>query len=101
MQDAITMAGMLWHGMEIFTASIHPTVEECLRLAREAEVLVGTIAWRYGRIPEGSDISITEMEHDVAKERLMFLITPELPVNLGKDYDEDPDRHNTCWKLKA
>jgi hypothetical protein len=47
-QDAITMAGMVWHGMEIFTASTHPTVEECLRRVREADLLVGIIAWRYG-----------------------------------------------------
>jgi hypothetical protein len=31
-QDAITMAGMVWHGMEIFTASTQPAVEECLSL---------------------------------------------------------------------
>jgi hypothetical protein len=32
-QEAITMAGMVWHGMEIFTASSHPTVEgRCSRL---------------------------------------------------------------------
>ncbi len=30
-QDAIAMAGMVWHGMEIFTASTRPTAEECLR----------------------------------------------------------------------
>ena len=75
-QDAITMAGMVWHGMEIFTASTRPTVEECLRYAREADVLVGIIAWRYGWIPENSDKSITEMEYDAAKERLMFVLDP-------------------------
>ena len=35
--DAITAAGMVWHGMEIFPASTRPTVEECLRFAKEAE----------------------------------------------------------------
>lgn len=45
-QDAITMAGMVWHGMEIFTASTRPTVEECLRYVKEADLLVGIIAWR-------------------------------------------------------
>jgi len=34
-QDAISMAGMVWHETEIFTASTHPTVEECLRYARD------------------------------------------------------------------
>jgi hypothetical protein len=36
-QDAITMAGMVWHGMEIFTASTRPMAEECLRYAGEAD----------------------------------------------------------------
>jgi hypothetical protein len=40
-QEAITMAGMLWHGMEIFTASARPTVEECLRYVQEADLLKG------------------------------------------------------------
>ena len=74
-QDAITMARMVWHGMEIFTASTQPTVEECLRYAREADLLVGIIAWRYGWEPDGQK-SITEMEYDAARERLMFLIDP-------------------------
>jgi len=30
-QDVITRAGMVWHGMELFAASTRPTVEECLR----------------------------------------------------------------------
>ena len=71
-QDAITTAGMVWHGMEIFTASTRPTVQECLCHAKEADVLVGIIAWRYGWEPEGQDKSITEMEYNAAKERLMF-----------------------------
>ncbi len=64
-QDAIAMAGMVWHGMEIFTASTRPTVEECIRLVGEADVLVGVIAWRYGWVPDGEK-SITEMEYDAA-----------------------------------
>ncbi len=73
-RDAITMAGMVWHGMEIFTASTRPTVEECIRFAGEADVLVGIIAWRYGWEPDGDEKSITEMEYDAAEERLMFKI---------------------------
>ncbi len=45
-RDAITMAGMVWHGMELFTASDLPTVE-CLRLTEESDLLFGIIAW-YG-----------------------------------------------------
>ncbi len=78
-EKAITKAEMVWLGMEIFPASGAHAVEECLRYVREADVLVGIIAHRYGFIPEGSDISITEMEYDAARERLMFLIDPSLP----------------------
>ena len=94
------MAGMVWHGMEIFTASTRPTVEECLRYAREADLLVGIIAWRYGWEPDGQK-SITEMEYDAAKERLMFLIDPELPVNTEKDFDPGPERRKKQEKLEA
>jgi len=43
------MAETVWHGMEILTAGKEPTVDECLRFAREADVLVGIIVHRYGR----------------------------------------------------
>ncbi|MGD9325028.1 MAG: SUMF1/EgtB/PvdO family nonheme iron enzyme, partial [Desulfobacterales bacterium] len=97
-QDAITMAGMVWHGMEIFTASTQPTVEECVRLAKEADVLVGIIAWRYGWVPEGQDKSMTEMEYDAAKERLMFQL--DQPMNPDKDCDPLPDRWKKQDKLE-
>ena len=89
-QDAITMAGMVWHGMEVFPAGIRPTVEECRRFSGEADVLVGIIAWRYGWEPEGEDKSITEIEYDAAEERLMFLIDPSLPINSETDFDPGP-----------
>ncbi|MDR4504091.1 MAG: SUMF1/EgtB/PvdO family nonheme iron enzyme [Candidatus Scalindua sp.] len=99
-EDSITMAGMVWHGMEFFEASTRPVVEECLRHAREADVLVGIIAHRYGWEPDGMK-SITEMEYDAVKERLMFLIDPELPVNQQKDYDEGSDKWKKQEKLEA
>ncbi len=99
-QDAITMAGMLWHGMEIFTASTRPVVEECLRHVREADLLVGIIAWRYGWEPDGK-ISITEMEYDAAKERLMFQIDSSLKVDPDHDFDPGPKRWKKQDKLEA
>ena len=98
-QKAITRAGMVWHGMEIFPASTAHTVDECLRYAREADVLVGIIAHRYGWEPEGVK-SITEMEYDAAKERLMFLIDPSLP-HTKEDYDTGPGRWKKQEKLEA
>ena len=99
-RDAITLAGMLWQGMELFTASTRPTVDECLRQVREADLLVGIIAWRYGWAPEGEK-SITEMEYHAAAERLMFQLDPSLPVNPDKDFDPMPDRWKKQEKLEA
>jgi hypothetical protein len=103
-QDAITTAGMVWHGMEIFAASIRPTVEECLRYVREADLLIGIVAWRYGWEPDGEK-SITEMEYDAAYEagigRLMFQLDPNLLVNQAKDYDQGEDRWKKQEKLEA
>lgn len=98
--DVISTAGMVWHGMELFTASTRPTVEECIRHSREADLLVGIIAWRYGWEPDGKK-SITEMEYDAAKQRLMFLIDPSLPINPEKDFDQGPDRWEKQKKLEA
>ncbi len=100
-QDAIATAKMVWHGMEIFTASTRPTVEECLRYAQEADVLVGIIAWRYGWIPEGCDKSITEMEYEAATERLMFVLDRHLPVIVEEEFDFEPERSTKQEKLKA
>ena len=100
-QDTITTAGMVWHGMELFSASTRPTVEECKRYAKEADLLVGIIAWRYGWIPEGEEKSITELEYDAAKERLMFQIDPNTLVNPKKDYDAGPGKWKKQEKLEA
>ncbi len=99
-QEAITTAGMVWHGMELFAASAEPVVEECLRHVRESDVLVGVIAWRCGWEPEGGK-SITEMEYDVAGERLMFVIDDSIPVDTRKDFDPGPDKWRKQEKLEA
>ena len=94
------LAGITWHGMELFDASTEPVVSECLRYAKEADVLVGIIAHRYGWEPDGKK-SITEMEYDAVTERLMFLIDPTLPVNIEKDFDSGSDKWEKQKKLEA
>ena len=64
-EDAILRAGMKPIGMERYTAAINPTVDECLKDARECEIYLGIIAYRYGWIPDG-ERSITEMESAIA-----------------------------------
>ncbi len=98
--DAITMAGMVWHGMELFTSSDRFTVEERLRLVQEADLLAGVIAWRYGWEPNGEK-SIIEMEYEAAGERLIFQRDPSLPVSIEKDFDPEPDRWDKQKKLDS
>lgn len=100
-EDAIMRAGMLPVGMERFTAATSPTVDECLRLAREADVLVGIIAWRYGWIPPGQEQSITELEYGAASQRLMFVLDPQVGVNPDKDFDPGSERWAKQQKLEA
>ena len=65
----------------------------------EADVLVGIIAWRYGWEPDGKK-SITEMEYDAAKERLMFQLDPSLSVNPEEDFDQDEDKWDKQKKME-
>ena len=83
-------------GMERFTASTRPTVEECERFARDCDIYLGIIAHRYGWIPEGKPLSITELEYDAAKAAnkpcLMFQIDPSIRVDMEDDLDPEPER---------
>jgi hypothetical protein len=102
-EDAVLAAEMQPVGMERFTASVRPTVEECRRLAGDCDILVGIVAHRYGWIPDKQSVSITEIEYDAAKEAcwacLMFEIDSSLPVLPDKDFDEGPDRWKKQEKL--
>jgi formylglycine-generating enzyme required for sulfatase activity len=104
-EDAILRAGMMPVGMERFTASAHATVEECERPARECEIYLGIVAHRYGWIPEGKTVSITELEYEAAKAagrpRLMFEIDKAILINQDADYDQGPDRWAKQEKLDA
>jgi formylglycine-generating enzyme required for sulfatase activity len=99
-EQAIRSAGMEPVGMERFEASTHPPVELCLKKLAGCDLLVGVLAWRYGWIPDGSDKSITEMEYDAARERLMFLAQPT-GVRRDEDMDEGRGRGAKQDKLEA
>ena len=96
-QDAITMAGMVWQGMEIFAASRSPTVEECLRFAREADILVHE-AYVDGNSDSDGDIlrswsiydyhsSAREAGEAAEKANVKILVLTHLiPVNAPEGY---------------
>ena len=85
--EAVMKAEMMPIGMERFAASSRRPLEQCQRLAREADVLVGIIAYRYGSVPDGSDKSITELEYEAQPERLMFLIDEHALITPSDAYD--------------
>ena len=97
-QDAILQADMLPVGMERFTAGTDPVVAECEAAARDCDIYLGLVAWRYGWVPPGAKISITEMEYNAAakagRPRLMFELSDTVPQKPATDFDQGPDR----WK---
>ena len=86
--------------MEHLTALDSDAVETSLRMVDGADVYLGVLAYRYGTIPTGCDISITEMEYNRAvelnKRRLMFFIHKYHPVVF-----EDVETGLGAEKLKA
>jgi hypothetical protein len=64
--------------MEHLTALNRNAIETSLRMVEEADVYLGILGYRYGTIPKGHDISISEMEFnhavDLNKPWLVFFI---------------------------
>ncbi len=83
-QDAIRQYGAIDISMEQFGARDNRPKDECLRLIKEeSDVFVGIYAHRYGHVPKGDQVSITEAEYDAATaaglERLIYLIDETTP----------------------
>ena len=74
--------------MEHLTAEDASAVDVSLRMVEDADVHLGILAYRYGTIPPGAEISITEMEYDRAikleKPRLIFFIDKDHPVTIAE-----------------
>lgn len=70
-------------GMEFFGARPEEPVEACLSEVEACELFVGIYAHRYGYIPDGSQISITEQElrhaQKEGKPTLCFLVDEKHP----------------------
>ncbi|MDT4954549.1 MAG: hypothetical protein QOJ02_2687 [Acidobacteriota bacterium] len=70
--------------MEFLTASDANALEVSLKMVDEADIYLGVFAFRYGYVPDGQTISITEAEYNRAIERniprLIFLMSDEHPV---------------------
>ena len=68
-KEACIGAGVFPIGMEDLPARDESGINVSLEMVDEADIYLGIYAWRYGWVPDGKDISITEMEFDHAVKR--------------------------------
>jgi hypothetical protein len=97
--DACQRQGMFPVMMEHLPASNAEAIGVSLKLVDEADIYVGVFAYRYGYVPKGHDISVTEMEYNRAVERKI----PRLIFVIGKGHllmADDVEIENAA-KLKA
>lgn len=96
-QKVIRQFGAIDISMENFGARDKRPKEECLRIiSEECDFFVGIYAHKYGYIPEGDNLSITEAEYDAASKkgihRLIYLLnetTPWIPDYIEKGIGEE------------
>src|ERR1044072_2582026 len=83
-QGAIRQLGAIDVSMEHFGARDERPADECIRLVRqESDLFVGIYAHKYGYVPDGAEISISEMEYKAASEaslpRFIYLVDEKQP----------------------
>ncbi len=99
-RDACLRQGMFPLMMEYLPARDAEAIAESLRMVNEADLYLGIFAYRYGYVPKGHDISITEMEYNRAVERgiprLLFLMHEKHPLTAA-----DVEKGEGAVKLEA
>lgn len=90
-QEALRQFGAVDVSMEQFGARDERPADECIRLVRESDIFVGIYAYRYGFIPDGSALSISEMEYKAATDaslpRFIYIVDenqPWLPAHIDQ-----------------
>jgi tetratricopeptide (TPR) repeat protein len=80
--------------MEVFGARPDEPLDACLKEVEESDFFLGIYAHRYGYIPTGSDISITEMEYvharKLGKTIYCFVVDEENQPWLPKFMEGEP-----------
>ncbi|MEL7423063.1 MAG: DUF4062 domain-containing protein [Bacteroidota bacterium] len=98
--DACLRADTFPKMMEHLPPSDANAIAVSLAMVDESEIYIGIFAHRYGYVPAGHNISITEMEYQRAVERgipiLIFIISDDVPVLL-----KDVDKGVAAQKLEA
>jgi Domain of unknown function (DUF4062)/prokaryotic YEATS domain len=82
--EAFRQGGFLDVAMEHLGARDERPQDECLRVVKEeSHYFIGIYAHRYGYIPDGCTISITEAEYEAAGDanlkRLIYIVDPGTP----------------------
>jgi hypothetical protein len=99
-REGCERAGFEPHMMEKLPALDADAIVASLELVDDADVYVGVFAFRYGYVPDGYDISITEMEYNRAvelkKPRLIFFMDDDHPVKRKDNETEGTARQRTC-----
>jgi hypothetical protein len=75
--DAIERLGHQAGRMEVFGARTEEPVTVCLGEVSDCNLFVGIYAHRYGFIPSGSSVSITEAEVDHARKHNKLIVVDE------------------------
>lgn len=74
--------------MESLPARDADAIRVSLEMVDKADLYIGVLAWRYGHVPEGQEISITEIEFNRALERkipiLIFLSHKDHSIVIGQ-----------------
>ncbi len=85
---ACRRVGLIPVYMEDFPPDPRDAIAFCKAKVEEADLFLGVYAHRYGYIPDGSEVSITEMEYNWAIERNLpthlFVIDPDHPWPASK-----------------
>src|SRR6266568_3878962 len=99
-KDACERQGMFPVMMEHLPASSADAIQGSMKMVNEVDAYLGAFAYRYGFIPEGHSISITEMEYNRAVERdiprLIFIMDKAHPIHI-----DDVETGEGATKLKA
>jgi formylglycine-generating enzyme required for sulfatase activity len=87
---AKAVRGAGYHAIDMadFGARPEGATTACLEEVAQADLFVGFYAWRYGFVPEGAEISITEQEFDEAER----LEKPRFCFTVDEEF-EWPDEH--------
>jgi Domain of unknown function (DUF4062) len=83
-RDGVRELGAIDVAMENLGARDERPKDECVRLVKlESDFFVGIYAHRYGFVPDGDDISVTEAEYEAASAaslpRLIYMVDEDAP----------------------